>query len=69
MSEDRAEHGYCLNCKADGNGNVMICPLHAAAGELLEVSKQIVLDVEGGIYSQDVGTMKELRAAIKKASS
>ena len=63
----------CDKCYKGGSGicygKIVLCPLHGAARELLEACKQAVMDLEHGIDPESVGTLGELHAAIKKASS
>lgn len=65
------ERGYCTNCRQEhpyvGVG-VKLCPLHAAAPDLLEAIKE-VLPIDWGIDDtmDHIPGLKKARLAIAKA--
>ena len=69
------QHTNCLNCNPDGV-YVELCPLHAAAPELLEALEKVAHNADESLmqHPDDLPailavTYKEVRDAIKAAKS
>ena len=64
---------FCDKCYKGGSGicyrKIVLCPLHAAAGELLKAAKNMLSMIKDYYHLDGTSEFKDLEAAIKKASS